>query len=66
MVRAQPYADVKLGAKNLGTTPFSPLSLVEGEYLVVLTGDGKRAERKVSIEAGRESIVAVNMAKLEP
>ncbi len=65
VVRAQPYADVKLGSKNLGTTPFAPLSLVEGDYTVVLTGDGKKAERKVTIEAGREAVVAVNMSKLD-
>ena len=62
-VRAQPWADVKLGTKTLGTTPFDPLSLPAGEYVAVLSYEGKRVEKKFTIAGGRETIVAVNMLK---
>ena len=63
VVRAQPYAEVKLGPKTLGTTPFQPVGLVAGTYKVVLTYEGKRVERTITIDEGREAIVAVNMLK---
>jgi hypothetical protein len=65
VVRAQPYADVKLGGRNLGTTPFEPVSFVEGECAVALSYEGKKVERAVTVTAGKESVVAVNMLKVE-
>ena len=62
-VRAQPYADVKLGAKNLGTTPFDPLALPVGDYKLVLNYEGKLVEKTFSITAGKETTIAVNMLK---
>ncbi|MDP2346016.1 MAG: serine/threonine-protein kinase, partial [Deltaproteobacteria bacterium] len=62
-VRAQPYADVKLGAKTLGTTPFDPLSLPAGTYVAVLSYEGKVIEKSFTITGGKETVVAVNMLK---
>ena len=62
-VRAQPFADVKLGQKDLGTTPFDPLSLPPGDYKAVLTYEGKVVEKTFTVTAGRETVVAVNMLK---
>ena len=63
VVRAQPYADVRLAQKNLGSTPFDPVSLVEGSYTVTLSHEGKKVERQVTVTPGKETIVAVNMLK---
>ena len=63
VVRAQPYADVRLGSKALGTTPFEPLGLVEGSYTVELVYEGKTVRRPVTIAAGKEAVVAVNMTR---
>ena len=63
VVRAQPYADVKLGAKNLGQTPFGSLSLPAGEYTAILNYEGKVVEKAFTITAGKETVVAVNMLK---
>ena len=63
VVRAQPYADVKLGSKDLGTTPFDAVSLPPGSYRVVLSYEGKVVEREISVTSGKEAVVAVNMLK---
>ena len=63
VVRAQPFADVRLGTKILGTTPFQPLSLVEGSYTVELMHEGKVIKRAVTVSGGKEAVVAVNMLK---
>ena len=63
VVRAPPYAEVRLGSKALGTTPFDPLGLVEGAYTVELVYEGKIVRRPVTVTAGKETVVAVNMAK---
>jgi serine/threonine-protein kinase len=62
-VRAQPFADVKLGAKNLGTTPFDPLALPAGDYVAILNYEGKIVEKPFTITGGKETVVAVNMLK---
>jgi len=65
VVRAQPYAEVKLGGRHLGSTPFDPVSLVEGECTVTLSYEGKKVDKPVKITAGKEAVVAVNMLKIE-
>jgi serine/threonine-protein kinase len=63
VVRAQPWAEVTVGAKELGTTPFEPVMLVAGTYTVRLRHEGRVVEREIIVSPGREAIVAVNMLK---
>jgi hypothetical protein len=63
VVRAQPYADVRLAQKNLGSTPFDPVSLVEGSYTVTLSYEGKKVEQQITVTPGKETVVAINMLK---
>jgi serine/threonine-protein kinase len=63
VIRAQPWAEVALGTKDLGTTPFEPVMLVAGTYTVRLRHEGRVVDREVTISPGREAIVAVNMLK---
>jgi len=52
-VRVFPYADVFLGPKKLGTTPFAPVTLPAGTYKLRLLHDGKEKKETVVIEKGR-------------
>ncbi|MBI1947653.1 MAG: serine/threonine protein kinase [Deltaproteobacteria bacterium] len=52
-VRAAPFADVFLGSEALGTTPFAPVELVEGSYVVVFRHGGKEQKEKVEVKGGQ-------------
>ena len=52
-VRAAPFADVFLGSVALGQTPFAPVDLVEGSYLVVFRHEGKEQKVRVDVKGGQ-------------
>jgi len=52
-VRAAPFADVFLGSVALGPTPFAPVDLVEGSYLVVFRHEGKEQKVRVDVKGGQ-------------
>ena len=56
-VRAAPFADVFLGAEALGGTPFKPVELVAGSYVVTFRHDGKEKTERVEIKAGQTAKV---------
>jgi hypothetical protein len=51
----RPWADVYLGGRKLGTTPFPPISLYEGTYAVKLVNRDLGVERvvQVSVKSGK-------------
>ncbi|MCP4501396.1 MAG: hypothetical protein GY822_15665 [Deltaproteobacteria bacterium] len=52
-VRVFPFAQVFLGPKPLGTTPFAPLKLPAGTYSLRLLYEGKEQKKVVVIEKDR-------------
>jgi hypothetical protein len=54
-VRAFPYADVFLGNRKLGTTPFQPIELPAGRCSVRAVSDGVEKTTEVLVEVGRTS-----------
>jgi serine/threonine-protein kinase len=61
VVRARPWAAVKLGNKNLGQTPFDPVSLPEGRYEVLLTRDEVQKRVTVDVAPGKTATLNVDM-----
>ncbi|HSI06777.1 MAG TPA: PEGA domain-containing protein, partial [Myxococcota bacterium] len=59
VVDAQPWADVYLGGKKLGSTPLPPTQLYEGVYSLRLVNPELHSERIVSVTVspGRTSKV---------
>ena len=62
-VRANPFAEVKLGRASLGTTPFPPVDVVAGTYVVKLTKEKRVETRTVQVKAGETLKVAVDFTK---
>lgn len=62
-LRIFPFASVSIGKKRLGTTPLSPVTLVQGSYTVKLTHEGKRVSRKITVKAGSVTKLKVDMRK---
>ncbi|MFW6369186.1 MAG: PEGA domain-containing protein [Myxococcota bacterium] len=62
-VRVNPWAEVKVNGRSLGTTPFRPAPLPEGAYTVVLEnpGFGFRKEYQVTIEADQTHTIRENL-----
>jgi serine/threonine-protein kinase len=60
----QPWADVYLGAKKLGTTPFAPKELYEGNYTLKLVNAELGALHNVSatVKPGETTVVKFDMA----
>ena len=50
--RANPYAEVFLGTESLGQTPFPPVDVVAGTYVLRFVHDGKEQKKTVEIKAG--------------
>jgi serine/threonine-protein kinase len=48
-----PYADVRIGQLELGTTPVGPQKLTAGAYRVTLTYKDKRATKRVRVRQNR-------------
>ena len=62
--RANPFADVTVGTKSLGTTPFPPIELVAGRYTLVFTYEGRSEKRVVEVKPGETTRIGVDfMAK---
>jgi serine/threonine-protein kinase len=62
-VMARPWAKVTLDGKVLGVTPISPVSVYEGNHLLMLENKNLRARRRLSIvvKPGQVRVVKVKM-----
>ncbi|NMB76841.1 MAG: PEGA domain-containing protein [Myxococcales bacterium] len=62
LVKANPWAQVKVGGRSLGTTPFDKKELFEGSYTVVLENSTleRTIEKRVTIRAGETTVLEVN------
>ena len=60
---AQPWAEVKVDGKSLGITPLRSTEVTEGVHTVVLTNHelGASVRRKVTVHAGQEAVLVVNL-----
>ncbi len=60
----QPWADVYLGSKKLGTTPFAPKELFEGSYTVKLVNAelGALHNLTTTVKPGQTTVVRFDMA----
>jgi hypothetical protein len=52
LLRARPWATVKLGDELLGQTPLQPVSVVPGRYVVRFERPGQVVTRTVDVRAG--------------
>ncbi len=59
----RPWARVKLGARDLGATPFDPVTLPAGRYSAELRLEGRTLRRSFEIKAGAQTTVAVDMGE---
>ncbi len=57
-----PWADVTIGPKKIGTLPFGPVDLVAGQYDVKLTYEGRTTVVRVEVVAGKDVTVTRTMA----
>ncbi|MDP2345908.1 MAG: protein kinase [Deltaproteobacteria bacterium] len=62
-IRANPFANVKLGRASLGTTPFPPVDVVVGSYVVRLVYEKRVELRTVQVKEGETLKVAVDFTK---
>jgi serine/threonine protein kinase len=60
-IRALPYAEVFLGDRSLGMTPFKPLELDPGHYRIRLVNGGRSETREVDVEPGHSVVVRVDL-----
>ncbi len=60
-VRVFPYAEVKVGRRPLGSTPFPPVSLVEGTYWLTFTHDDKTVTKEAVVRPGDTTVLKVDM-----
>ena len=62
LVKANPWAQVKIGGRNLGTTPFDKKELFAGSYNVTLENPTleRTIEKRVTIRAGETTVLEVN------
>ncbi|MEO6954429.1 MAG: protein kinase [Polyangia bacterium] len=60
---AQPWAEVRVDGKALGTTPLRSTEIAEGAHTVVLSNHdlGVVVRRKVIVHAGQETVLVVNL-----
>ena len=60
---AQPWAEVTIDGRPLGTTPLRSTEVAEGPHTVVLSNRelGVVVHRKVVVRAGQESVLVVNL-----
>ncbi|OGQ12335.1 MAG: hypothetical protein A2138_05425 [Deltaproteobacteria bacterium RBG_16_71_12] len=62
-VRAFPFARVRIGSLDLGTTPIAPRELTAGSYTVLLEHEGNVVKRTVKIDAGKIERVTAKMSE---
>jgi hypothetical protein len=60
-IRALPYAEVFMGDRSLGMTPFKPLELAAGHYRFRLVNGERSETREVDVEPGRSVVVRVDL-----
>jgi hypothetical protein len=58
-IKAFPYAEVKIGSKALGMTPFPKRSLTAGTYKVTFDYEGEKKTETVTIKKGEVANVKV-------
>lgn len=56
LLRARPWASVRLGEEELGQTPLQPVRVVPGRYRVVFEQEGRVVTRVVDVRAGVEAV----------
>jgi hypothetical protein len=56
LLRARPWASVRLGEEELGQTPLQPVRVVPGRYRVRFEQDGRVVTRVVEVRAGLEAV----------
>ena len=63
VVRASPWAEVKLNGKSLGTTPLPEQEIYEGKHTLELTNPDTGKSRRLVIElaAGEHKVVRESM-----
>ncbi len=63
LIVVRPWADVWVDGKMVGQAPMKPISLLEGTHKVSLVNSelGKKVERKVKIEAGRQKRITADL-----
>ena len=61
--RIRPWAEVKIGRKNYGTTPLDPIRLVAGTYRVKLKWESKEIVKTIRIEKGKQATIKQDMRK---
>ncbi len=61
----QPWADVYLGSKKPGTSPFAPQELYEGSYAVKLVNSELGALRNVTatVKPGETTVVRIDLTE---
>jgi hypothetical protein len=67
VVRALPWADVRVDGRKIGVTPFPPLVVFEGKHELTLDNRQIPAHRRVlvSVAAGQRQDVTVRMDEPE-
>jgi hypothetical protein len=66
LVRAKPWARVRVGEDDLGMTPLEPVSLVAGTYRLHLEYNDRTQDREVVVEAGQVTLVKSDLTKDAP
>jgi len=64
-ILVRPWAKVTLDGKSLGTTPLAPVEAYEGRHLLLLVNDklGAKKRERVTVRAGKQSVVKVRLGK---
>ena len=66
LVMAQPWADVWLNSKKLGTTPFPKVDLCEGSYKLLLINADLNKKKQVDISIAPNELTKVNVSMEAP
>ena len=61
VIRVKPWADVDVGGKKLGQTPFDPITLRAGHYTFHFTREGINKTVTTDVKTGGTSTVNVDM-----
>ncbi len=61
--RVRPWAEIRIGKKNYGTTPIDPIRLVAGTYRIKLKWEDKTITKTVRVRKGQQESLKVDMRK---
>ena len=65
-INTRPWSKAAVDGKLIGTTPLANHQLPPGRYLISLEGsEGQRAVRDVKVEAGKTTVIFVNLRREE-